>query len=88
VRFLLLFELLLMRRLLILELFLELGVFFLEVSQVVLEEPCLSSPFLLQHVELPLKIVVLRQLLGYALVFGSKLLVTTHNGFQLLGFLL
>jgi hypothetical protein len=86
VRFLLLFELLLVRRLLILELFLELRVSFLEVSQVVLEEPCLSSLFLLQHVELPLKIVVLRQLLGYALVFGSKLPVTTHNGFQLLGF--
>jgi hypothetical protein len=88
VHFLLLFELLLVCRLLILELFLELAVGFLEVSQVVLEEPCLSSPFLLQHVELPLKIAVLRQLLGYVLVFGSKLPVTTHNGFQLLRFLL
>jgi hypothetical protein len=37
VRFFLLFELLLVRLLLLLELFLELGVGFLEVSQVVLE---------------------------------------------------
>jgi hypothetical protein len=37
VHFLLLFELLLVRRLLFLELFLELGVCFLEVLQVVLE---------------------------------------------------
>jgi hypothetical protein len=71
VRFLLLFELLLVRRLLFLELFLELKVGFLEVSQVILEEPCLSSPFMFQHVELSLKIAVLHYLLGYALVFGS-----------------
>jgi hypothetical protein len=83
VRFLLLFELLLVRLLLFLELFLELRVGFLEVSQVVLEEPCLSSPFLLQHIELPLQIAVLRNLVGYALIQGSKLLVTTHNYLQL-----
>jgi hypothetical protein len=71
VRFLLLFELLLVR---LLELFLELGVGFLEVSQVVLEEPCLSSPFLLQHVKLPLQIAVLHNLIGYVLIQGSKLL--------------
>jgi hypothetical protein len=88
VRFLLLFELLLMRLLVFLELFLELGVGFLEVTQVVLEEPCLSSPLLLQHVKLSLKIAVLRLLFRYVLLPGSKLLMTTHDCFQLLGFLL
>jgi hypothetical protein len=88
VRFLLLFELLLVCHLLFLELFLELGVGFLEITQVVLEESCLSSPLLLQHVKLSLKIAVFRLLYGYALLPGSKLLVTTHDCFQLLGFLL
>jgi hypothetical protein len=88
VRFLLLFELLLVHLLLFLKLFLELGVGFLEVTQVVLEEPCLSSSLLLQHVKLSLKIAVLRLLFGYAFLPGSKLLVTTHDCFQLLGFLL
>jgi hypothetical protein len=69
-------------------LFLELGVGFLEVTQVVLEEPCLSSPLLLQHVKLSLKIAVLRLLFRYVLLPGSKLLMTTHDCFQLLGFLL
>jgi hypothetical protein len=77
VRFLLLFELLL-----------ELGVGLLEVAEVVLEEPRLSSPLLFQLVELSLKIDVLHQLFGYALFLGSKLLVTTHDCFQLLGLLL
>jgi hypothetical protein len=84
VSFLLLFEVLLVRRLLFLELFLELGVCFLEVLQVVLEQPSLSSPFLFQHVELPLQIAILSLLLGYALVQGSQFLVTTHNRSQLL----
>jgi hypothetical protein len=88
VRFPLLFELLLVHLLLFLELFLELGVGFLEVTQVVLEKPCLSSPLLLQLVNFSPEIDVLCQLLGDALVLGSKLLVITHNGFQLLGFLL
>jgi hypothetical protein len=66
-------------------LFLEL---LLEIAQVVLEKPCLSSLFLLQHVKLSLKIAVLRLLFGYALLPSSKLLVTTHDCFQLLGFLL
>jgi hypothetical protein len=60
-------------------LFLEL---FLEIPQVVLEKPCLPSTFLLQHVELPLQIAILRLLVGYAFIQGSKFLVTTHNCFQ------
>jgi hypothetical protein len=70
------------RLLLLLELLLELGVGFLEVSQVILEKPCLSSPFMLQHLELPLQKAVLRNLLGYALIQGNKFLMTTHNCFQ------
>jgi hypothetical protein len=70
------------RLLLLLELLLELGVGFLEVSQVILEEPCLSSPFMLQHLELPLQKAILRNTLGYTLIQGSKFLVTTHNYFQ------
>jgi hypothetical protein len=66
-------------------LFLEL---LLEIVQIVLEKPCLSSPFLLQHVKLSLKIAVLCLLVGYAFFHGSKLLVTTHNCFQFLGLLL
>jgi hypothetical protein len=88
VRFPLLFELLLVRLLLFLELFLKLGVGFLKVTQVVLKEPCLSSPLLLQLVNFSSEIDVLCQLLGDALVLGSKLSVTTDNGFQLFGFLL
>jgi hypothetical protein len=88
VRFSLLFELLLVRLLLFLELFLELGVGFLKVTQVVLEEPCLSSPLLLQLVNFSPEIDVFCQLLRDMLVLGSKLLVTIHNGFQLFGFLL
>jgi hypothetical protein len=53
-------------------LFLEL---FLEIAQIVLEEPRLSSPLLLQLVKFSLKIDVLHQLLGYAFVLGSELLV-------------
>jgi hypothetical protein len=74
--------------LLLFELFLELGVGFLEIAQIVLEESCLSSPLLLQHVKFSLKIVVLHPLFGYAFFLGSKLLVTTHDCFQLLGLLL
>jgi hypothetical protein len=77
VRFLLLFELLL-----------ELGVGLLEVAEVILEQLCLSRPLLFQPVELSPKIDVLRPLFGYALFLGSKLLVATHDYFQLLEFLL
>jgi hypothetical protein len=70
------------------ELLLELRVGLLEVAEVVLEEPCLSSPLLFQLVELSLKIDVLHQLFGYAFFLGSKLLVTTHDCFQLLRLLL
>jgi hypothetical protein len=66
-------------------LFLEL---LLEIAQIVLKKPCLSSLFLLQHVKLSLKIAVLRLLVGYAFFHGSKLLVTTHNCFQFLRLLL
>jgi hypothetical protein len=62
-------------------LFLEL---LLEIPQVIPEKPCLLSTFLLQHVELPPQIAILRLLIGYALVQGSKFLVTTHNRSQLL----
>jgi hypothetical protein len=62
---------------LLLELLLELEVGLLEVAEVVLEEPRLSSPLLFQLVELSLKIYVLRKLFRYALLLGSKLLVTT-----------
>jgi hypothetical protein len=44
------------------ELFLELGVGLLEISEIVLEEPHLSHPLQLQLVELSLKINVLHQL--------------------------
>jgi hypothetical protein len=67
---------------------LELRVCLLEVLQVVLVQPSLSSPFLFQHVKLPLQIAVFRLLVGDALVQGSQLLVTTHNRAQLLRFLL
>jgi hypothetical protein len=66
-------------------LFLEL---FLEIAQIVLEEPRLSSPLLLQLVEFSLKIAVLRQLFEYAFFLGSKLLVATHDCFQFLCLLL
>jgi hypothetical protein len=74
--------------LLLFELLLELGVGLLEVAEVILQEPRLSSPLLFQLVELSLKIDVLRPLFRYALFLGSKLLVTTHDCFQLLGLLL
>jgi hypothetical protein len=77
VRFLLLFELLL-----------ELRVGLLEVAEVILEQPHLSRPLLFQLVELSPKIDVLHQLFGYALFLGSKLLVATHDCFQLLRLLL
>jgi hypothetical protein len=66
-------------------LFLEL---FLEIAQIVLEKPRLSSPLLLQHVKFSLKIAVLRLLFGYAFFLSSKFLMTTHDCFQLLGLLL
>jgi hypothetical protein len=53
----------------------------LEIAQVILEKPCLSSTFLLQHVEFSPEVAVLRLLLGYALLPGSKPLVTTHDYF-------
>jgi hypothetical protein len=71
VRLLLRLELLLVLRLLLLELLLELGVGLLEVFQVILEQPSLSSSFLLQYVQFTLQIEILRDLLGDALVQGS-----------------
>jgi hypothetical protein len=59
------------RLLLLSELLLELGVGLLEIAEVVLEEPRLSSPLMLQLVKFSLKIDVLRQLFGYAFVLGS-----------------
>jgi hypothetical protein len=49
---------------LLLELLLELGVGLLEIAEVVLEEPRLSSPLLLQLVKFSLKIAALRPLFG------------------------
>jgi hypothetical protein len=68
VRLLLFLELLLVLRLLLLELFLELGVGLFEGFQVILEQPSLSSSFLLQYIKLSLQIAILRLLLGDALV--------------------
>jgi hypothetical protein len=67
-------------------LFLEL---LLEIAQIILEKPCLSSfSYFSMSSSLSLKIAVLRLLVGYAFFYGSKLLVTTHNCFQFLGLLL
>jgi hypothetical protein len=71
VRFPLFLELLLVLRLLLLELFLELGVGLLEVFQVILEQPSLSSSFMLQHIQLSLQIAILRNFFRDALVQGS-----------------
>jgi hypothetical protein len=74
VRFLLCLELLLALCLLLLELLLELGVGLLEVLQVILEQPSLSSSsssFLLQYVQFSLQIAILCNFLGDALVQGS-----------------
>jgi hypothetical protein len=76
------------RLLLFFELLLELGVGLLEIVEIVLVEPCLSSPLLLQLVKFSLKINVLRQLFGYAFFLGSELLVATHDCFQFFGLLL
>jgi hypothetical protein len=64
--FFLYLELLLVLRLLLLELFLELGVGLLEVLQVILEQLGLSSSFMLQHVQLSLQIAVLHNFFGDA----------------------
>jgi hypothetical protein len=64
-------ELFLVLHLLLLELLLELGVGRLEVLQVILEQPSLSSPFLLQYIKLSLQIAILCLLLGDALIQGS-----------------
>jgi hypothetical protein len=71
VRLLLFLELLLVLRLLLLKLFLELEVGHFEVFQVILEQPSLSSSFLLQYIKLSLQIAILRLLLEDALVQGS-----------------
>jgi hypothetical protein len=54
---------------------------FLKIAQIVLKEPRLSSPLLLQLVKFSLKIAVLRLLLGYVFFLGGKLLVATHDYF-------
>jgi hypothetical protein len=56
---------------LLFELLLELGVGLLKIAEVILEEPHLSSPLLLQLVKFSPKIDVLCQLFGYAFVLGS-----------------
>jgi hypothetical protein len=71
VRFLLCLELPLVLCLLLLELLLELGVGLLEVLQVILEQPSLSSSFLLQYVQFSLQIAILCNFLGDTLVQGS-----------------
>jgi hypothetical protein len=76
------------RPLLLFELLLELGVGLLKIAEIVIEEPHLSSPLLLQHVKFSLKIAVLHLVFGYAFFLGGKLLVTTHDCLQFLYLLL
>jgi hypothetical protein len=61
---------------------------FLEIAQIILEEPRLSSLLLLQLVKFSLKIAVLRPLFGQVFFLGSELLVAIHDCFQFLGLLL
>jgi hypothetical protein len=64
-------ELLLVLCLYLLEPLLELGVGLFEVLQVILEQPGLSSSFVLQYIQLSRQIAVLCDFLGDALVQGS-----------------
>jgi hypothetical protein len=73
---------------LFLELFLELGVGLLKITDVVLEQPCFSCPLLLQLVELSLKIDVLSEFHLDASILRLELLEAAHNSLQLLRFFL
>jgi hypothetical protein len=88
VRLLLCLELLLVLYSLLPELLLELRVGLLEVLQIILEQPSLSSSFVLQHVQLSLQIAILGNLLGDALVQGSQFSRVTHDRVEFLRFLL
>jgi hypothetical protein len=76
----------LMRFFLLLDLFLELGVGLLKIMDVVLEQPCLSYPLLLQLVELIAKIDVLSDFFLDAWILRLELLEATLDCLQLLRF--
>jgi hypothetical protein len=75
----------LVRLVLLFELLLELGVGLLEIAEVVLEEPHLSSPLLLQLVKFPLKIDVLRQLGGMVFDVEPVILPSRNVGGEFIG---
>jgi hypothetical protein len=78
----------LMHFFLLLELFLELGVGLLKITDVVLEKPCFPCPLLLQLIELLAKIDVLLEFFLDALILRLELLEATLDCFQLLRFFL
>jgi hypothetical protein len=77
-----------MRFFLLLELFLELGVGLLKITDVVLEQPCFSCPLLLQLVELFAKIDVLLDFFLDASILHLELLEATLDCLRLLRFFL
>jgi hypothetical protein len=78
----------LMRFFLLLELFLELRVGLLKITDVVLEQPCFSCSLLLQHVELFVKIDVLSDFFLDASILCLELPEATLDCLQLLRFFL
>jgi hypothetical protein len=73
---------------LLIELFLELGVGFLKITDVVLEQPCFSCLLLLQLVELFAKNDVLSNFFLDALILRLELSEATLGCLQLLRFFL
>jgi hypothetical protein len=73
---------------LLLELFLELGVGLLKITNVILEQPCFSCPLLLQLVELFSKIDVLSEFFLDASILRFELPEATLDCLQLLRFFL
>jgi hypothetical protein len=80
--------LVLMHFFLLLELFLELGVRLLKITDVILEQPCFSCSLLLQLVELFAKIDVLSELCLDASILRLELPEATLDCLQLLRFFL
>jgi hypothetical protein len=78
----------LMRFFLLLELFLELRVGLLKITDVVLEQPCFSCPLLLQLVELFTKIDILSDFFLDASILRLELPEATLDCLQLLRFFL
>jgi hypothetical protein len=77
-----------MRFFLLLELFLELGVGFLKITDVILEQPCFLCPLLLQLVKLFTKIDVLSDFFLDASILRLELPEATLNCLKLLRFFL